>query len=100
MIIGIHHVAISTPDLERASHFYRDVLGFEEGLAMSWKVGDSRADEIVGVADSAARGVLFSGNNIYIEIWEYSSPAVAGDDAVRRSCDHGLAHFSLDVVDI
>lgn len=27
MIRGIHHTAISTPDLERALAFYRDLLG-------------------------------------------------------------------------
>ena len=29
MIVGIHHVAIGVPDLDRALDFYRDVLGFE-----------------------------------------------------------------------
>ena len=30
MIRGIHHVAISTPDLDRMTAFYRDGLGFVE----------------------------------------------------------------------
>ena len=30
MIKGVHHVAISTADMQRAPGFYRDLLGFEE----------------------------------------------------------------------
>ena len=41
MIHGIHHTAISSADIERSLHFYRDLLGFEEvfnlkGGVLSW----------------------------------------------------------------
>ena len=30
VITGIHHIAISVPDIETASKFYHEVLGFEK----------------------------------------------------------------------
>ena len=37
MINAIHHVAISTGDMERSLRFYRDLLGLEVG----WELGRS-----------------------------------------------------------
>ena len=68
MINGIHHVAISTPDLDRLVGFYRDVLGFEIVYETSW---DKREviDQIVGLKDSAARSVMLRAHNTHIEIF-------------------------------
>ena len=30
MIVGLHHVGLSVPDLEKAKTFYIEVLGFTE----------------------------------------------------------------------
>ena len=37
MINGIHHVAISTPNLNRLVDFYKNVLGFEIVYETSWE---------------------------------------------------------------
>jgi catechol 2,3-dioxygenase-like lactoylglutathione lyase family enzyme len=39
VINGIHHTAISTPNLERMLAFYRDVLGFEVMMEMGGPAG-------------------------------------------------------------
>ena len=39
MIRGIHHVAISTPNLERIVAFYRDVIGAEVVYEGGWEQG-------------------------------------------------------------
>ncbi len=36
MLVGIHHTAISTPDLDRCATFYRDLFGFETAFDFSW----------------------------------------------------------------
>jgi catechol 2,3-dioxygenase-like lactoylglutathione lyase family enzyme len=100
MINGVHHVSISTPDLDRALAFYRDVLGFEQRFEMSWEVGNDLADRIVGLKDSAARGGMVNAGNLYIEFWEYSSPTPAPADPDRRPCDHGLTHICFDINNI
>ena len=43
MIRGIHHTAISTPDIDRAIAFYRDLLGFEVLVNGAWPRGAATA---------------------------------------------------------
>jgi len=47
MILGIHHPAISTPDLDRLATFYRDLFGLEEVTRFGWK----REDDFVELCD-------------------------------------------------
>ncbi len=100
MIRGIHHTAISTPDLERALAFYRDVLGFEEVNDFTWPVGSMVIDGIVGLKDSSARTVMLKAGNAMIEFFQYESPPPKLGDPARPVSDHGITHFCLDVRDI
>ncbi|MFT6291448.1 MAG: catechol 2,3-dioxygenase-like lactoylglutathione lyase family enzyme [Ilumatobacter sp.] len=99
MIRGIHHVAISTPDLDRLVAFYRDVCGFSEVMNTSWR-GRPLVDRMIGLTDSAARQVMLKAGNAYLELFEYESPAGAPGDPDRPPSNHGYTHFCLDVVDI
>jgi len=38
MIHGIHHTAISTSNIERSLHFYKELLGFKEVFKLNWDV--------------------------------------------------------------
>ena len=59
MINGIHHVALSTPDLDRLAKFYRDVFGFKAvDWVGGWSKGSDLIDEIVGLRGSAARQTM------------------------------------------
>ena len=100
MIRGIHHTAISTPDIERALAFYRDLLGFELAFEFAWPQGSEPADRITALRDSAARAVMLRAGNAYIELFQYESPTPAAGDAERPVCDHGITHVALDVRDI
>jgi catechol 2,3-dioxygenase-like lactoylglutathione lyase family enzyme len=100
MIRGIHHTAISTQDMERALHFYRDLLGFEVIMEFEWPRGTEFADSITGLKDSAARAVMLRAGNAHIELFQYSSPTPKEGDPGRPVCDHGITHVALDVVDI
>jgi catechol 2,3-dioxygenase-like lactoylglutathione lyase family enzyme len=100
MIRGIHHTAISTPDIERSLGFYRDLLGFEVIYSSGWDRGTAGADRITGLKDSAAQVVILKTSNAYIELFQYSSPTPKEAHPMRPVCDHGLTHICLDVSDI
>ena len=99
MIRGIHHVAISTPDLDRLVTFYVDVVGFEQVMSTEWS-DRPIIDRIIGLNGSAARQIMLKAGNAYLELFEYSSPIPRGADPTRSPSDHGYTHFCLDVTDI
>lgn len=99
MIRGIHHVAISTPDIDRLAAFYRDGLGFEEVMSGGWS-DRPIIDELIDVPNSAARQAMFRAGNCYVELFEYSSPTPVEQDPAYPPSNHGITHFCFDVVDI
>lgn len=100
MIRGVHHVAISTPNLEPMLHFYRDLLGFAEVNRTQWPAGTAAIDAVLSLQDSAARQVMLKGANLCIELFEFASPTPKPMTPRRPVCDHGHTHLCLDVVDI
>ena len=57
MVNGIHHVALRVNDFEKATRFYRDVLGLR--LLRAWGAGDERAamlDTGAGIIELFAGG--------------------------------------------
>jgi glyoxylase I family protein len=100
MIIGIHHAAISTPDLERLKTFYCDLFGLEEVMRFGWQQGDDLCDSIVGLTGSAAKFVYLRSGNAHLELFEYTQPAPKPRDPEWRVCDHGFTHVCFEVIDI
>ena len=99
MIRGIHHVGISTPDLDRLASFYTDVMGFEVVMTSQWRDREI-VDRMIGLRDSAARQVMLRAGNAYLELFEYESPSPRPADPDRNPASHGYTHFCIDVVDI
>jgi len=97
MIIGFHHAAISTPDLERCVRFYTDVVGCETAWTFEWPAGTPEADAMTGLSNSAARAAMLRLGETFLEVFEYSSPAPATLDPNRPVCDHGITHICLQV---
>jgi catechol 2,3-dioxygenase-like lactoylglutathione lyase family enzyme len=101
MIRGVHHTAISTPDLERLLGFYRDLVGFDEAvLDYEWDATNEAAPLIMEAPPTEARSVLLRAGNTFLELFEFRDPpprARAGDWSV---IDHGLTHICLDVDDV
>jgi catechol 2,3-dioxygenase-like lactoylglutathione lyase family enzyme len=98
MIRGVHHLAVSTPDLDRFVDHYERWFGFERCGGGGWEPGNERIDTMVGLKDSAARYQMIRLGNLYIEAFEYSAPQ---GQAVRpRMCDHGIVHFCLYCDDV
>lgn len=98
MILGIHHAAISTPDLDRALDFYCNVLGFTVASRMDWMPGAQLPDTILGLKGSAARQAKLRAGNCFLELFEFSSPAPRS--AERDIQDHGITHLCLHVRDL
>ena len=100
MLIGFHHAAISTPNLDRFVAFYKEVLGCEEAWTFGWESGSEAADAITGLKDSAARAAMLKLGDSYLEVFEFSSPAARAPNGDRPVCDHGITHICLQVQDI
>lgn len=99
MIRGIHHFALNTGNLDATVEFYRRAFGFDVvGEEFRWKDSDF-VDGIVGVKNSAARTIMMKAQNLYIELFEYSSPA-DGRQEPQRPHDRGYTHFCVDSDDI
>jgi catechol 2,3-dioxygenase-like lactoylglutathione lyase family enzyme len=97
---GIHHVAVSVPDIELARRFYIDLLGAREVSDAEWPEGTTFINEIVGLPDCSGRQFMARLGNAYIEVFEYltpRSPAQAPDRPVNL---FGYTHFCLQVDDI
>ena len=100
MLLGLHHVAICTPDADRLIGFYRDRLGFAVAVDQSWEPGVDLADTVLGLAGTSGRQVLLKIGNAYLELFEFRSPAGRAADPDRRVCDHGYTHLCVDVDDL
>jgi catechol 2,3-dioxygenase-like lactoylglutathione lyase family enzyme len=100
MIRGIDHLAISTPDIDRLSAFYRNQLGFQVVFTQQWTAGNSKADLIIGLRDSQARVVMLKLGNVSLELFEFRHPIPNKSVQPRPACDHGITHMCLQVDDI
>jgi glyoxylase I family protein len=99
MITGIHHVAVHVRDLERMVRFYEEAFGFQQvGEQFSWRE-IPMMDQILDVADSAARGCMLRAGSCYMELFEFSAPEPISARALRPF-DKGYTHFCVDVTDI
>ena len=99
MNYGLHHVALSTPNLDRCLEFYCKVLGAElASEILTWEVGTEDSDRSLQVKDSSARFAHIKVGKAYIEIFEFLTPKPITPD--RRSVDHGIAHLCFQVDDL
>ncbi|CCA90472.1 MULTISPECIES: VOC family protein [unclassified Novosphingobium] len=98
MIRGVHHLAISTPDLERFIDHYRRWFGFERVGEGGWERGNARIDTMVGLENSAARYAMIRLGNLHIEVFEYASNDPR--EVYPRMCDHGITHLCLYCDDV
>ena len=99
MNYGLHHVALSTPDLDRCLGFYCDVLGATRVTeVLSWDIGSRHSDKSLQVENSSARFAHIKVGKAFIEIFEFKTPAPYPSD--RRAVDFGIAHLCFQVDDL
>ena len=100
MIKNINHAALSTPDMDRLLHFYRDLLGARIVFETSWPVGTQMLDDITRLKGSSARVVMIAFGETQIELFQFATPPPAPVDLKRPVCDHGITHLCFNVTDI
>lgn len=95
---GIHHVAVSVPDLDAAEAFYCGVLGFEMAARYDFDASE-QGDRILDLNNAAARSIMIKAGNLYLEVFEFLSPEPQAQNR-RPVCDHGYTHIAFEVDDI
>ena len=98
--VGIQHVGVSVPDIEKARHFYINVLGaVEVGSPIEWRDNEF-IDAVLGLTGSSARQFMCRLGNSHIEVFEYHTPEPELQDPDRGVNHHGYTHFAVQVEDI
>lgn len=98
MIIGLHHAALSVTDLDRAIHFYCDVLGMEE-LATG-PFGGEVMERIMRLPGARGRSALVRAGSQHLELFEFADPKPNLQALDRPVNDHGITHFCVLVSDV
>ena len=98
MIHGVHHVAVSTTDIDRFVALYQRLFGFEIIARSGWKRGNADIDRMVQMAGSESRQVMLQLDRFYLEVFQYLEPK--GVRTERRLCDPGFTHVCFYVDDI
>lgn len=99
-VIGVHHIGVSVPDLDKAREFYLGILGaVEEVEPLEW-ADNPFIDKVVGLEGSVARQFFCRLGNVQIEVFEYAAPKQAPLDPTRGVNEYGYTHIALQVEDI
>lgn len=101
MIRAVHHVALSTPDIERMRAFYCEVLGFEEVSRTAWPPGQDRIDRVMALTGTAAAQAMLRLGPLCVELFQFEAPAPAPQRAgLRPVNNYGITHLCFDVADV
>ena len=100
MILGLHHTAMSSPDVGRLARFYCEHLGFERASEFAWPQGFAPADAVTGLEGSRARGEMLRLGTAFLELFEFATPSPRPSDPDRAVCDHGITHICIRVDDL
>src|SRR5262245_46910879 len=98
MINGVHHVSISTTNIEPMVAFYSALVGLEVIARHESNPAPDYLQKVVGLEGAAYRHAWISGGNVAIEIFEYIHPRGKRGEA-RPACDAGIRHICFDVTD-
>jgi catechol 2,3-dioxygenase-like lactoylglutathione lyase family enzyme len=96
-LLRLTHVGICVADMERALHFYRDLLGF--GFEHELRVQGEPSDTLLRLRDVALHAVYLVRDGVRIELLRYASPP-APPTRTRTMHEHGLTHLSFRVADL
>jgi len=100
VLVGLHHTALSTPDLERLVAFYRDQFGFAEAFDFAWDERNAAFQRTHAAPETRGRVVMLERGASRLEIFEYQKPAPRPARGLPGNADHGLCHLAFEVKDI
>ena len=99
-ITGIHHVGISTLDLDRLVAFYLDTFGFEQIAEFDWEPGFTDVDAALALDGSRGSMAMLRLGDIHLELFEFSNPLPQPVDPAHSVTDIGINHLCLLVDDV
>ena len=100
MLVGIHHTALSTRDLDRLLTFYQQGFGFDLEFDFPWDEQNEAFRETHALPETAGRVVMISNGSSRLEIFEYAKPTPRPDIPERANADLGISHFCFQVTDL
>jgi len=100
-VIGpLHHVGISTPDIDRAVEFYTTLFGFDIASEGGWEPGNELRDRQIKAVGSAARAAMLVRDGMRLELRQYTHPTGRPKSVDAPAVDHGINHFCFSVDDV
>jgi catechol 2,3-dioxygenase-like lactoylglutathione lyase family enzyme len=98
MEASLHHTAIAVQQIEKARHFYCDLLGFDVEWENPQYTGE-RFSKVVDLPEATAHVIMLKGYGGRIELFSYCTPKGRMCEP-KRQCDFGITHFALSVKNI
>ena len=95
MILGVHHPALSVPDLKAALDFYCGKLGFESVMNAEIPSGVPPLNEAFGLDDAGCKVAIIQRGNSAIELFDFAADDTPTADANRPVNKHGITHICL-----
>ncbi|NRA31431.1 MAG: VOC family protein, partial [Parvularculaceae bacterium] len=90
MILGFHHAAISSPDIERLIGFYTEKLGATVLRRGGWDNPIEAVDKRLGLEASTCRIAILRVGLTYLELFEFDGAEARGPK--RTASVLGIAH--------
>lgn len=99
LMLGVHHVAMATTDLDAMRHFYCEMFGMRPLAQGEWdNVPDY--DAMVDLPNSSARFALLGSGNVALELFQYITPPPGPAEQGRPVNKPGLTHLGFAVEDL
>ncbi|MEO8601685.1 MAG: VOC family protein [bacterium] len=94
-VLRMTHIGICVADLERATQFYRDGLGFAPRSEL--RISGEPTATLLRLPDVDLQAVYLERDGTRLELLHYVAPGAVGDGASRPMNGRGLTHLSLRV---
>jgi catechol 2,3-dioxygenase-like lactoylglutathione lyase family enzyme len=95
LILGVHHPALSVPDLEEALEFYCGKLGFECVMNAELPSGITMFNDAFDLPDAGCKVAMIKRGNSCIEIFEFQATGTREEGPERPVNEHGITHICL-----
>ena len=95
MILGVHHPALSVPDLQAALDFYCGKLGFESVMNAEIPSGIPPLNDAFGIEDAGCKVAIVKRGNSAIELFEFAGGGRPDANGKRPVDVHGITHICL-----
>jgi catechol 2,3-dioxygenase-like lactoylglutathione lyase family enzyme len=96
-LLRLTHVGICVTDMERAPHFYGDLLGFQREHDL--RVEGEPCDTLLRLRNVKLDAVYLTRDGVRIELLHFASPPAPARE-VRTMHAPGLTHLSFRVADL